>query len=140
MSAIKEIKMTESIGFVWESDIRVLKAENSGTIKINLSEKFCRNRTKLRLYLSRLDIYIYLNLLKFRTTEKCILFAAFYFKEEIYKWFEPYLSDYINYALDNCCQETDQMFASYYKFKTEISKVFEEVDKKRVVKRKLLLL
>ena len=83
------------------------KAEDSGIIKVNLLEEFCGNWTKLHLYLFRFDIYIRLNLLKFRITEKCILFAASYFGEEAYEWFILYLSDYINYMSDNCYQETD---------------------------------
>ena len=70
--------MTEFIGLVRESDTKVLKAKNSEIIKINLLEKFCKNRTKLYLYFFRLDIYICLNLLKFRTEKKCILFVMLY--------------------------------------------------------------
>ena len=118
----------------------MLKAKNPETIKVNSLEEFYRNRIKLRLYLSKLNIYIYLNSLKFRIIEKCILFAVSYFEREIYKWFEPYLSNYINYTLNNYCQKTDQIFIFYYRFKTEISKIFKEIDKKRVVKKKFLLL
>ena len=132
--------MTELAGSVQGFDTYILKAEDPRAIKINSLKKFCGNRTKLHLYLFRLNIYIRLNPLKFRITEKCILFTAFYFKKKAYKWFELYLSNYINYTPDNYCQEIDQMFASYYKFKTKINKVFKKIDKKRVAERKLLFL
>ena len=101
MFTIKEIKITESIELVRDTNIKVLKAKNSKAIKIKLFYKFCNNRTKLRSYLFQLNIYIYLNSLKFRIIEKCILFAAFYLKEEVYKWFKPYFTDYINYISNN---------------------------------------
>ena len=43
MSAIKEIKMTESAGLIWRSDNRMLKYKDLGAIKVNLLEKFCGN-------------------------------------------------------------------------------------------------
>ena len=103
ISAIKEVKMTEFMELIRNTDTKVSRAKDLKIIKINLLKEFCRNRTKLYLYLFRLDIYIYLNLLKFYIMKKCILFVAFYIRKKIYKWFKFYLSNYINYAPDNRC-------------------------------------
>jgi hypothetical protein len=58
------------------------------------------------------------------------MFTATYLRDGAFDWFEPYLTDYIDNAIEDKKNETKAIFSSYKHFKEAIRKVYGAVNEK----------
>ena len=95
--------------------------------KIATPEKFDGDRTKLRTFLTSVDLYCEFN--EVEEEQDKILMASTYMKDKAANWMQPYVDDYMKDVKNNGTkEETKAIFASWNGFKEEMGRIFGEVD------------
>jgi transposase InsO family protein len=107
------------------------------SVKIRPPEPFNGTRSKLRGFLTQLDMYIQMNREKLVNEADKVLFATTYLTGPAFDWFEPFVRDYQEHTEDLQDDETKDIFASYAKFKKRLEGTFGDVDKARNAERQL---
>jgi len=107
--------------------------------RIAQPDTFHGDRKKLRAYLAQVKLYIRLNPGKLDQQADRVMFASTYLRDGAFRWFEPYLNDYLDESKPNMA-ETDRMFATFTYFEEKIKQVFGNVDEERTAARDLQLL
>jgi hypothetical protein len=90
-------------------------------IKVRPPEPFDGTRSKLRYFLTKLDAYIHVNRTKFTNDASKVLYASTCLSGAAYKWFEPFLKEYLeqeaNPKEDEARDDTQAIFRDYSVFK-----------------------
>ncbi|KAF7137057.1 hypothetical protein CNMCM5793_006908 [Aspergillus hiratsukae] len=107
------------------------------SVKVRPPEPFNGTRSKLRAFLTQLDMYIQMNREKLVNEADKVLFATTYLTGPAFDWFEPFVRDYQEHTEDLQDDETKAMFASYAEFKTKLEGTFGDIDKSRNAERQL---
>ncbi|KAF7139709.1 hypothetical protein CNMCM5793_007503 [Aspergillus hiratsukae] len=107
------------------------------SVKIRPPEPFNGTRSKLRAFLTQLDMYIQMNREKLVNEADKVLFATTYLTGPAFDWFEPFVRDYQEHTEDLQDEETKVMFASYAEFKKRLEGTFGDIDKSRNAERQL---
>ena len=106
--------------------------------KVPIPEPFDGNRTKLKSFLLKCDLYMGFNGYKFVNETDRILWVTTLLKGPAFDWMEPHVTDYIDnkgpngeLVEDNMFDETLTIFRSFKGFKKRISRVFGDIDQER---------
>jgi hypothetical protein len=112
------------------------------TLKVALPDKYSGNRKELDTFLLQLGMYFRFNADKFNTRDAKSLWAASYLRGEAAKWIEPFLSDYFENSTrpQRIMYTTQVIFGSFEGFRTEIRRVFGDIDAVKTAERKLFML
>ena len=97
--------------------------------KIATPEKYDGSRNELRTFLTNIDLYCEYN--EVPNDQEKILTANMHMKGKASDWMQPYVEDYLaNISQRGTKEETQSLFESWTNFKTEIGRIFGEVDAK----------
>jgi len=119
---------------------RVTPATTIPAVKVHKAECFDGTRSKLRAFLTQMDMHIDVNNNVLRTQASRVIFVSTYLRDRAFEWFEPILREYYNKARDNWGNITKEVFSDtdgYEKFRSHLNKTFGDVDATRTAERKL---
>ena len=119
---------------------RVTPATTIPAVKVHKAECFDGTRSKLRAFLTQMDMHIDINNNVLRTQASRVIFVSTYLRDRAFEWFEPILREYYNKARDNWGNITKEVFSDtdgYEKFRSHLNKTFGDVDATRTAERKL---
>ena len=68
-------------------------------LKINTPEPFDGSRGKLRAFFSQIELFFGFNVDRFTTDKHKVLFASTYLRGRAFKWFNSFLTDFLNNEL-----------------------------------------
>jgi Domain of unknown function (DUF4939) len=100
------------------------------SLKVNTPNTYHGDRHKLQTFLAQCNMYIHFNVSKLGSAEVKVMFATTYLRNGAFNWFKPYLTDYIDNAIEDKKNEIKAIFSSYKHFKKAIQKVYEAVNEK----------
>ena len=107
------------------------------TVKVKPPEAFDGTRSKLRAFLTQMDMYMKMNGERLSAESDKIVFAATYLTGAAFDWFEPFIRDFQENAERNQGDETKEMFEDYGNFKERLRTTFGDIDAVRNAERKL---
>lgn len=105
--------------------------------RIPKAEHFEGNRTKLRGFLTQMDMYIDVNKVKLPSEASKVIFMLTYLRGQAWNWLEPYIRDYYEKASDEWSAMTTEIFGSYGSFRRYLERIFGDIDATRTAERKL---
>jgi len=108
--------------------------------KVPALNAFTGERGKLRAFLAKLKLYIGFNQAKFRSEMNKGLFTVLYLKDAAFDWVNPKLHEFLDKTLKKQMNNKKSIFSNYKKFKDELWRAFEVVNKKQAAKRQLHIL
>ena len=105
-------------------------------IKLNTSEEFHEDKTKMNVFITQCYLYVHLNNEHFKN-KNVTIFIINYFKRSAFNWVRSHLKKIINIKIENQKSNAKKMFVNMSNFVKNLRKVFENVDAKRIAKRQL---
>ena len=105
-------------------------------IKLNTSEKFHEDRTKMNIFITQCYLYVHLNNEHFKN-KSVTIFMINYFRENAFNWIRSYLKKIINIKIEDQESNAKEMFVNMSNFVKSLRRMFENVDAKRIAKRQL---
>ena len=107
--------------------------------KIPLPKKFTGERSKLRSFLTSMELYLRYNEQTFPMPQDKIMSAGMNLDGEALDWFQPYMQDFMDYSTQpaKLRDDTRRIFSNYQAFEKEIKIVFGVVDEQRTAAIKL---
>jgi len=109
-------------------------------LKIPTLNVFTDEREKLQAFLIKLELYIEFNQAKFRFKMNKGLFTVLYLKDAAFDWVDLKLHEFFDKTSKKWMNNKKFIFSNYKKFKNELQRVFEVVNKKQAAKRQLHIL
>ena len=106
-------------------------------LKINTFEPFDGSKGKLRAFFSQMELFFGFNIARFPTNKHKVLFASTYLKGPAFKWFNSFLTDFLNNKHDERDNDRVEVTQNYSNFKIKLRKVFGNFDKKHSAKRRM---
>jgi hypothetical protein len=119
---------------------RVTPATTVPAVKVHKAECFDGTRSKLRAFLTQMDMHINVNNNVLRTQGSRVIFVSTYLRDRAFEWFKPILREYYNKATNNWGNITQEVFSEldgYKNFKNHLNKTFGDVNATRTAERKL---
>ena len=117
-----------------------IPATTAPAVKVHKAECFDGTRSKLRAFLTQMDMHIDVNNNVLRTQASRVIFVSTYLRDRAFEWFEPILREYYNKATDEWGHITQEVFSEadgYKQFRNHLNKTFGDVDATRTAERKL---
>ncbi len=109
-------------------------------LKVLTLNAFTDEREKLWAFLIKLKLYIEFNQAKFRSEMNKGLFTVLYLKNAAFNWVNLKLHEFLNKTSKKWMNNKKFIFNNYKKFKNELQRAFEVVNKKQAAKRWLHIL
>jgi len=109
-------------------------------LKVSALNVFTDKREKLWAFLIKLKLYIEFNQTKFRFKMNKGLFTVLYLKDAAFDWVDLKLHEFFDKTLKKWMNNKKFIFNNYKKFKNELWRAFEVVDKKWAAERQLHIL
>ena len=109
-------------------------------LKVLTLNAFTDEREKLWAFLIKLKLYIEFNQTKFRFKMNKGLFTVLYLKDAAFNWVNLKLHEFLDKTSKKQMNNKKFIFSNYKKFKNELQRAFEIVDKKWAAKRQLHIL
>ena len=106
-------------------------------LKINTSEPFDGSRRKLQAFFSQVELFFGFNADRFPTDKHKVLFASTYLRGPAFKWFNSFLTDFLNNKPDKRDDNTIEVTQNYSNFKNKLRQVFGNFDKEHSAKRRM---
>ena len=106
-------------------------------LKINTPEPFDGSRGKLRAFFSQIELFFGFNVDRFPTNEHKVLFASTYLRGPPFKWFNSFLTDFLNNEPDKRDDDTIEVTQNYLNFKNKLRQVFGNFDKEHSAERRM---
>lgn len=107
------------------------------SIKTRPPEPFDGTRSKLRGFLTQLELYMQVNREKLGYEADKVLFTTTYLTGPAFNWFEPIVRDYQENVTERQDDTTQEIFASFQKFKEHLQGTFGDIDTERKAERNL---
>lgn len=120
-----------------ESITTLEERQSAKSVKVRPPEPFDGTRSKLRPFITQLDLYIRMNRSKLALESDKVLFAATYLTGPAFDWFEPILRDFQENSEEAQNDSTVETFTSYTEFKKRLQGTFGDIDASRQAERKL---
>ena len=98
-------------------------------LKINTLEPFDGSRGKPRAFFSQVELFFGFNTDRFLTDEHKVLFASTYLRGPAFKWFNSFLTDFLNNKPDKRDDNTVEVTQNYSNFKNKLRQVFGDFDR-----------
>ena len=106
------------------------------SIKLNTSEKFHEDRTKMNVFITQCYLYVHLNNEHFKN-KNVTIFMINYLRKSAFNWVRSHLKKIINIKIEDQESNAKEMFVNMSNFVKSLRKVFENVDAKRIAKRQI---
>ena len=106
-------------------------------LKINTPEPFDGSREKLRAFFSQVELFFEFNAERFPTDKHKDLFASTYLRGSAFKWFNSFLTDFLNNKPDERDDDTVEVTQNYSNFKNKLRQVFGNFDKEHLAECKM---
>ena len=104
-------------------------------LKINTPEPFNGSRGKLQAFFSQIELFFEFNVDRFPTDEHKVLFANTYLRGLAFKWFNSFLTDFLNNEPDKRDNDTIEATQNYLNFKNKLRQVFGNFDEEHLAER-----
>jgi hypothetical protein len=101
------------------------------------AECFEGNRTKLRGFLTQMDMHMDMNKTKLPTEASKVIFVSTYLRGQAWDWFEPHIRDYYGKPVESWSMTTTDIFNDYHNFRQHLENTFGDIDAARTAERKL---
>ena len=109
-------------------------------LKINTPEPFDGGREKLQAFFSQVELFFAFNAERFPTNEHKVLFASTYLRGPAFKWFNSFLTDFLNNKPDKRDNNMVEVTQNYLNFKNKLRQVFGDFDKEHSAEHRMQLL
>ena len=106
-------------------------------LKINIPEPFDGSRGKLLAFFSQIELFFGFNVNRFPTDEHKVLFASTYLRGPAFKWFNSFLTDFLNNKPDKRDDNTIEVTQNYSNFKNKLRQVFGNFDKEHLAEHRM---
>ena len=106
-------------------------------LKINKPEPFDGSKGKLRAFFFQIELFFGFNVDRFPTNKHKVLFASTYLRGPAFKWFNSFLTDFLNNEPDKRDDDTIKVTQNYSNFKNKLRQVFGNFDKKHLAERRM---
>ena len=106
-------------------------------LKIITSEPFDGSREKLQGFFSQIELFFGFNVDRFPTDKHNVLFGSTYLRGPAFKWFNSFLTDFLNNEPDKRDNDTIEVTQNYSNFKNKLRQVFGNFDKGHLAERKM---
>ena len=106
-------------------------------LKINTPEPFDGSRGKLQAFFSQIELFFGFNVDRFHTNKHKILFASTYLRGPAFKWFNSFLTDFLNNKPDKRDDNMIEVTQNYSNFKNKLRQVFGDFDKEHLAERRM---
>ena len=97
-------------------------------LKINTPEPFDGSKGKLQAFFSQIELFFEFNVDKFLTDKHKVLFASTYLRGPAFKWFNSFLTDFLNNEPDKRDDNIIEVTQNYSNFKNKLRQVFGDFD------------
>ena len=101
-------------------------------LKINTPEPFDGGRGKLQAFFSQVELFFEFNAERFPTDKDKVLFASTYLRGPTFKWFNSFLTDFLNNEPDERDNDTVEVTQNYSNFKNKLRQVFGDFDEEHL--------
>ena len=106
-------------------------------LNFNTPEPFDGSRGKLRAFFSQIELFFGFNVDRFPTNKHKILFASTYLRGPAFKWFNSFLTDFLNNEPDKKDNDTIEVTQNYSNFKNKLRQVFGNFDEEHLAERRM---
>ena len=106
-------------------------------LKINTPEPFDGSRGKLRAFFSQVELFFGFEAERFPTDKHKVLFASTYLRGPAFKWFNSFLTDFLNNEPDKRDDDMVEVTQNYSNFKNKLRQVFGNFDKEHLAERRM---
>ena len=106
-------------------------------LKINIPEPFDGSRGKLRAFFSQIELFFWFKVDRFPTDKHKVLFANTHLRGPAFKWFNLFLTDFLNNKPDKRDDDTIKVTQNYSNFKNKLRQVFGDFDKEHLAERRM---
>ena len=107
-------------------------------LKINTPEPFDGSRRKLQAFFSQVELFFGFNADRFPTDKHKVLFASTYLRGSAFKWFNSFLTDFLNNEPDERDDNNDntvEVTQNYSNIKNKLRQV--DFDKEHLAERRM---
>ena len=84
-----------------------------------------------------MELFFGFNAERFPTDEHKVLFASTYLRSPAFKWFNPFLTDFLNNEPDKKDDNTVEVTQNYSNFKNKLRHVFGDFDEEHLAERRM---
>ena len=106
-------------------------------LKINTPGPFDGSRGKLRAFFSQIELFFGFNVDRLPTNEHKVLFASIYLRGSAFKWFNSFLTDFLNNEPNKRDDDTIKVTQNYSNFKNKLRQVFGNFDEEHSTERRM---
>ena len=106
-------------------------------LKINTPEPFDGSRGKLQAFFSQIELFFGFNVDKFPTDKHKVLFASTYLRGSAFKWFNSFLTDFLNNEPHKKDNNTIEVTQNHSNFKNKLRQVFGDFDEEHLAERRM---
>ena len=106
-------------------------------LKINTPEPFDGSRGKLQAFFSQVELFFGFNVDIFPTDKHKVLFASTYLRGPAFKWFNSFLTDFLNNKPDKRDDDMVEVTQNYSNFKNKLRQVFGNFDKEHLAEHRM---
>jgi hypothetical protein len=105
--------------------------------KLPKADNFDGTRSKLRGFLTQMNMYLDVNKHRLNTEASKVIFVSTYLRGQAWDWLEPYVREYYEKDSSEWSTTATTIFSSYLKFREHLEKTFGDIDAKKTAERKL---
>ena len=106
-------------------------------MKINTPEPFDGSRGELQAFFSQIELFFGFNVDRFPIDKHNVLFASTYLRGPAFKWFNSFLTDFLNNKPDKKDDDTIEVTQNYSNFKNKLRQVFGNFNKEHLAERRM---
>ena len=106
-------------------------------LKINTPEPFHGSREKLQAFFSQVELFFGFNAERFLIDKHKVLFASTYLRSPAFKWFNSFLTDFLNNEPDKRDNNTVKVTQNYSNFKNKLRQVFGNFNEEHLAERRM---
>ncbi|KAJ5105138.1 Retrotransposon polyprotein [Penicillium alfredii] len=106
-------------------------------IKLPKAESFDGTRSKLRGFLTQMDMHLDMNRGRLVNDAAKVIFVSSYLRGQAWDWLEPYIREYYEKTPDAWSAMAQGIFSRYSSFRQLLERTFGDIDAKATAERKL---
>lgn len=106
-------------------------------IKLPKAESFDGTRSRLRGFLTQMDMHLDMNKRRLVGEADKVIFVSSYLRGQAWDWLEPYIREYYEKAPGEWTTTAQSIFMSYRNFRQILERTFGDIDAKATAERKL---
>lgn len=112
-------------------------AATTGGIKLPKAETFDGTRSKLRGFLTQMDMHLDMNKHKLYNDAAKVIFVSSYLRGQAWDWLEPFIREYYEKPQEEWSNIAQKIFNRYADFRQMLERTFGDIDAKKTAERKL---